>query len=208
MYTLYTWSTPNGYKVSIALEELGVPYRVQPIDIGENQQFTPEFLALNPNHKIPVLVDEAAAPAPWVVAESGAILWYLAQKHGRLWPQGLPQQAEAMQWLMFQMAGFGPMLGQLHHFKIFAKERLPYAIERYEREANRLYGVLAQRLAGRNYILDEYSMVDIALYPWASLHEWEGLDLSPYPQVLAWMARVAERPAVQKGMTVPQPRQF
>lgn len=206
MLTLYTWSTPNGYKVSIALEELGLPYTVQPINISKDEQFAPHFLALNPNHKIPVLVDsEGPGGKEIVLAESGAILIYLAEKTGKLLPKDPAERLQALQWLMFQMGGFGPMLGQAHHFLRFAPEKVPYAIERYSKEAARLYGVLEKRLVTVPYLAgNEYSIADIACWPWAARHEWQGVNLADYPAVQRWFNAIAARPAVQRGQKVPQ----
>lgn len=206
MITLYTWSTPNGYKVSIALEELGLPYDVRPIDITRGEQKSPEFLALNPTNKIPVIVDDAGPGGqPITVFESGAILLYLAGKTGRLLPSDLRDRFEAMQWLMFQMGNVGPMLGQVHHFLRFAPELIPYAIDRYSKEALRIYGVLNTRLAGRDWLAGQaYSMADIATFPWISRHDWQGIDLKRFPEVNRWFEAIKARPAVQRGMKVPK----
>ncbi|MCB1889497.1 MAG: glutathione S-transferase N-terminal domain-containing protein [Rhodocyclaceae bacterium] len=205
MIVLYTWSTPNGRKVSILLEELGLPYEVRPIDITQRAQFAPEFLALNPNGKIPVIVDpDGPDGRPIVIFESGAILVYLADKAGRLLPRDVRSRTEVMQWLMFQMGGIGPMLGQAHHFLKFAPEPVPYAVERYRNEARRLYGVLERHLASRDWIAsDDYSIADIATYPWIARHPWQQIDLDDFPAVKAWYERVGARPAVQRGMAVP-----
>lgn len=206
MITLYTWSTPNGRKVSIALEELGLPYEVRAVDITRGEQFDPAFLALNPNNRIPVIVDgEGPGGAPITVIESGAILLYLAEKTGRLLPADTRGRSEAIQWLMFQMGGIGPMLGQAHHFLRYAPEPVPYAIERYAKEAARLYGVLDTRLAAREWLAgDEYTVADIATYPWIGRHDWQRIDLADYPNVARWFAAVGARPAVQRGMEVPR----
>jgi len=205
MIVLYTWSTPNGRKVSILLEELGLPYEVRPIDITQRAQFAPEFLALNPNAKIPVIVDpEGPDGRPIVVFESGAILIYLADKVGRLLPRDVRSRTEVMQWLMFQMGGIGPMLGQAHHFLKFAPEPVPYAVERYRNEARRLYGVLERHLDSRDWVAgDDYSIADVAIYPWIARHEWQQIDLADFPGVRAWFERIGARPAVQRGMGVP-----
>lgn len=205
MITLYTWGTPNGHKVSIALEELGLPYQTRAIDITRNQQFEAEFAALTPNNKIPVIVDDEGPDGqPITVIESGAILLYLAEKTGRLLPTDARARLEALQWLMFQMGSVGPMLGQAHHFLRFAPEVLPYAIERYSKEAARIYGVLNTRLEGRDWLAgDSYSVADIATYPWLSRHDWQGIDLKRFPAVQRWYEAIAARPAVQRGMTVP-----
>lgn len=201
MYTVYGLGTPNGFKISIALAELKQAYTTKIIDIGQDEQFSPEFLALNANHKIPVLVDSDAEGGELVLAESGAILMYLAEKHGQFLPADAHGRWATIQWLMFQMAGFGPMLGQLHHFKVYAPEVVPYAIKRYDAEGRRLYGVLNTQLAGKDYVVGaEYTIADMALYPWAHSHERQGIDLADYPHVAAWFARMSARPAVQEGM--------
>ena len=197
MYDLYTWGTPNGRKVSILLEELGVPYAVHPVDIGDEAQFAPEFLKISPNNKIPALVDRETGRS---VMESGAILLYLADKHAAFLP---PDRWEGMEWLMWQMAGLGPMLGQVHHFVKFNPGQAPYAEERYAAEARRLYGVLDRRLEGRPFVCDAYSVVDMACWPWISRFEWQQIDLHDFPRVRDWYLRVAERPAVQRGYHVP-----
>ena len=205
MITLYTWSTPNGRKASIALEELGLPYRVVPVDITRKEQFAPEFLVLNPNHRIPVIVDpDGPDGAPITVIESGAILLYLADKTGRLLPDTPRARCEAIQWLMFQMGNLGPMLGQAHHFLRFAPEVIPYAIDRYSKETVRLYGVLDTRLAQGPWLAGaDYSVSDIATFPWIARHDWQGIDLARYPQVKRWYETMQARPAVQRGMAVP-----
>lgn len=206
MITLYTWSTPNGRKISIALEELGLAYEVRPVDITRDEQFAPEFLALNPNNRIPVIVDSDGPDGmPITVIESGAILLYLAEKTGRLIPPDARGRSEAIQWLMFQMGSIGPMLGQAHHFRRYAPEPVPYAIERYTKEAARLYGVLNTRLTGREWLAGgQYTIADIATYPWLASHEWQGIDLGAYPEVKRWFDAVGARPAVARGMEVPQ----
>ncbi len=202
---LYTWTTPNGRKLSIALEELELPYRVHPINIGKGEQHTPEFLAISPNNKIPALVDpEGPGGEPIALFESGAILLYLAEKTGRLMPNEPVARLVALQWLMWQMGGFGPMLGQAHHFRRFAQEKIPYAIDRYTSETRRLYGVLDKRLAEAEFLAgEEYSMADIATFPWAARHEWHGIELADFPQVKRWYDQLAARPAVERGMAVP-----
>ncbi|HXF67383.1 MAG TPA: glutathione S-transferase N-terminal domain-containing protein [Burkholderiales bacterium] len=205
MIDLYTWSTPNGRKVSIMLEELALPYRVHPVDIGRGEQFRPEYMRINPNGKIPSIVDpDGPGGAPIAMMESGAILVYLAGKSGRLLPCSMRARYEALQWLMFQMGGVGPIFGQVHHFLRAAKEAVPYAIERYVREARRLYGVLDARLKDREYLADEYSIADIATYPWVARHEWHKTDLDDFPHVKRWFEAISARPAVQRGMKVPQ----
>lgn len=198
---LYTWSTPNGRKVSIMLEELALPYRVIPIDITKDEQFQPEFLAISPNNKIPAIVDHDAGVS---LMESGAILMYLANKAGKLMSKPATEKFwSEMEWLMFQMGGIGPMLGQTHHFVKFNPGKAPYAEERYSNETRRLYKVLDKRLNDRSYICDSYSIVDIATWPWISRFEWQQMDLNEYPNLKAWYLRVAERPAVQKGYAIP-----
>ncbi|ATE61403.1 glutathione S-transferase family protein [Thauera sinica] len=206
MITLYTWGTPNGYKISIALEELGLEYDVRKINITRNEQFDPTFLALNPNNKIPVIVDgDGPDGNPITVFESGAILIYLAEKTGRLLPADVRARYETLQWLMFQMGSIGPMLGQAHHFLRFAPDVIPYAIDRYSKEAARLYGVLNGRLRSRDWLAGtEYSIADIATFPWIARHEWQGIDLARYPEVKRWFDAIAARPAVQRGLEVPR----
>jgi GST-like protein len=202
---LYTWSTPNGRKVSIMLEETGLPYRVHPIDIGRGDQFSPEFLAINPNNRIPAIVDQDGPEGkPFPLFESGAILLYLAWKTGRFLPQPVTRQFESMQWLMFQMGGVGPMFGQVHHFLRSAPEPVPYAIERYTREARRLYKVLDGHLDKHAYLADEYSVADIATYPWVARHDWHKVDLAEFPAVKRWFDTIGARRAVQAGMQVPK----
>ncbi len=204
MIELYTWATPNGRKVSIMLEECGLPYRVHRIDITKGEQFTPAFVAVSPYSKIPALADpEGPDGRPMALMESGAILLYLAGKTGRFLPADLRCRYEALQWLMFQMGGVGPMFGQAHHFLRFAPEQVPYAIERYKKETARLYGVLERRLAEHAYLADEYSVADIATYPWVARHEWHQVDLAAYPAVARWFETIGDRPAVRRGMAVP-----
>ncbi len=204
MIDLYTWSTPNGRKISIMLEECGLPYRVHPVDITKGEQHRPEFVAISPNAKIPAIVDgEGPDGKPMALFESGAILIYLAEKTGRFLSGEARTRYVTLQWLMFQMGGVGPMFGQAHHFLRFAPEPVPYAIERYGKEARRLYGVLDARLKDVPYLPGEYSIADMATYPWVARHEWQGIDLGDFPQVKAWFERVGGRPAVQKGMGVP-----
>jgi GST-like protein len=203
---LYTWSTPNGRKVSIMLEECALPYRVHPINIGKGEQFTPEFLALNPNNRIPAIVDsEGPDGMPLPLFESGAILIYLAEKTGKLMPRDPRTRYIALQWLMFQMGGIGPMFGQAHHFIRNAKEQVPYGIKRYSDETRRLYGVLQKRLSEAEYLADEYSIADIATFPWVARFEWHKVDLADFPAVKRWFDRIHARPAVAKGMAVPTP---
>jgi GST-like protein len=205
MIELYTWSTPNGRKVSIMLEECGLPYRVHKIDIGKGDQFTPEYVAINPNSKIPAIVDpDGPDGKPMTLMESGAILVYLAGKTGRFLPPAARDKYDALQWLMFQMGGVGPMFGQAHHFMRAKKDEIPYGSERYGKEAKRLYGVMDRHLAHHEYFSRDYSIADIATYPWVARHEWHRVDLSAYPDVKRWYERVAARPAVARGMAVPQ----
>jgi GST-like protein len=204
MIQLYTWSTPNGRKVSIMLEELGAPYSVHAINIGSGDQFTSEFVAINPNSKIPAIVDpEGPDGEPISVMESGAILIYLAEKSGKLLPTSSRKRCVALQWLMFQMGGVGPMFGQVHHFLRAAKEPVPYAIERYTTETRRLYGVLDEQLNKHEYLADEYSIADIATYPWIARHEWHKTRLEDFPAVKRWYDAISARAAVQSGMKVP-----
>ena len=204
MIDLYTWTTPNGRKVSIMLEELGLPYKAHSINIGKGDQFTPDFIALNPNSKIPAIVDPQGPDGkPISLMESGAILIYLAEKSGKLLPASARARYAALQWLMFQMGGVGPMFGQVHHFLRAAKEPVPYAIERYTKETRRLYGVLNERLKDREYLADEYSIADIATYPWTARYEWHKTRLEDFPHVKRWFDAISERPGVQRGMAVP-----
>lgn len=204
MITLYTWGTPNGRKVSIMLEECALPYRVEAVDITQKQQFRPEFVAINPNSKIPAIVDaDGPGGQPFALFESGAILLYLAEKTGQFLPADARGRYAAIQWLMFQMGGVGPMFGQTHHFLRYAPEPVPYAIGRYRTETARLYGVLNHRLGEADYLAGEYSVADIATYPWVARHEWHDVALTDYPNVARWYASIGERPAVQRGMVVP-----
>ena len=198
---LYTWATPNGRKVSIMLEELELPYRVFPIDITKGEQLEESFLKLSPNNKIPVIVDHEAGVQ---LMESGAILMYLADKTGKLMSQKSGSYWQEMEWLMFQMGHIGPMLGQTHHFVKFNAGKSPYAEERYSKENRRLYQVLENRLIDRDYIVNDYSIVDIATWPWISRFEFQKMDLNDYPNLKKWYLRIAERPAVQRGYGVPQ----
>jgi GST-like protein len=205
MIDLYTWSTPNGRKISIMLEECALAYTVRPIDISKNEQFASEFVAINPNSKIPAIVDhEGAQGTPLVLFESGAILIYLAEKVGRFLPAEPSARYQTLQWLMFQMGGVGPTFGQAHHFMRAAKEVVPYGIERYGREAVRLYGVINERLGKTAYLAGaEYSIADIATFPWIARHDWHRVDLSTFPNVARWFAEIGARPAVVKGMSIP-----
>jgi GSH-dependent disulfide-bond oxidoreductase len=205
MIDLYTWSTPNGRKVSIMLEEIALPYRAHAVNIGKGEQFKPDFVAINPNSKIPAIVDsEGPDGKPMSLMESGAILIYLAGKTGKLLPESVRGRYDALQWLMFQMGGVGPMFGQVHHFLRAAKQMVPYGIERYTAETRRLYGVLDAQLARREYLADDYSIADIATYPWVARYEWHKTRLEDYPNVLRWYDAISQRPAVQRGMRVPE----
>jgi GST-like protein len=204
MIELHTWSTPNGRKVSIMLEEVGLPYSVHPVNIGKDEQFRPEFLAISPNNKIPAIVDQDGPGGKrFALFESGAILIYLGEKTGRFIPKDPATRYVALQWLMFQMGGLGPMLGQTHHFLRAAPEPVPYAIKRYKDETRRLYGVLDKRLAEAEHLASEYSIADIASYPWVARHEWHQIELGDFPNVKRWYDAIGARPAVQRGMKVP-----
>ena len=198
MIDLYTWITPNGRKVSIMLEELGAEYEAHAVDIGEGEQFDPEFLKISPNNKIPAIVDRETGRS---LMESGAILLYLADKHGRFMGD---DRWTTTEWLMWQMGGLGPFAGQVHHFLKFNPGKAPYAEERYAKENRRLYGVLDRRLDGRDFIAGEYSIADIACWPWISRFEWQQIDLAEFPNLRDWYLRIADRPAVQKGYHVPK----
>jgi len=205
MIELYTWGTPNGRKVSIMLEECGLPYNSHKINIGTNiEQFTADYLKINPNGKIPAIVDpDGPEGAPISLMESGAILVYLAEKSGKFLPRAGGARYKTLEWLMFQMGGVGPMFGQVHHFVRSAKEKVPYGIERYSKEKDRLYGVLDKRLGEQAYLAGEYSIADMATYPWVSRHEWHNTDLNDFPGVKRWFDAISARPAVQRGMAVP-----
>lgn len=203
MIDLYTWPTPNGFKVSIMLEECALPYTAHAVDIGAGDQFKPDFLAISPNNKIPAIVDhEGPDGKPISLFESGAILLYLAGKTGRFLPTDVRGKYLALQWLMFQMGGLGPMLGQAHHFRIYAPEKVEYAIKRYTNEARRLYGVMDRRLAVAAYFAGEYSVADMAIFPWTRSHANQGIELAEFPNVQRWFNAVAARPAVQRGLAV------
>lgn len=205
MIDLYTWGTPNGRKVSIMLEEIGLPYRVHAVDILKGDQFTPEYVAINPNSKIPAIIDtDGPGGQSLTLFESGAILVYLAEKTGRFLPTEPAARYHTLQWLMFQMGGVGPMFGQTHHFRRFAPEQIPYAIERYTKETRRLYGVLDKRLEETAFVVGDYSIADMAIFPWCQRADWQGVDLAAdFPHVKRWYDTIAARPAVQKGMIVP-----
>ena len=204
MIDLYTWTTPNGRKISIMLEACGLEYEVHPINIGANEQFAPDFLKISPNNKIPAIVDRNGINGESTsVFESGAILLYLAEKCGRFLPSEPKAKLEVMEWLMFQMGSFGPYLGQAHHFNMFVKEPVPYAQKRYQDEAYRLWGVLNTRLEGREYVAGELSIADFALYPWAARFEFQRINPADYPAVHAWMKRLEAFDFVQRGMQIP-----
>ncbi len=203
MIDLYTWSTPNGRKVSIMLEECGLPYEVHPVNIGKDEQLRPEFLAISPNNKIPAIVDRDNGQS---VFESGAILIYLAEKTGKLWPQEpAATRIATLEWLMFQMGGVGPMLGQVHHFLRFNSGKAPYAEERYHKEGLRLYGVMDRRLAKTEFLAgDTYTIADIATWPWISRFEWHNMSWGDFPNVRRWYETIAARPATARGYDVPK----
>jgi len=200
---LYSWPTPNGHKIHIMLEECGLPYNVHPVDIGEGEQFKPEFLKISPNNKIPAMTDSDGPDGKsFSLFESGAMLIYLAGKAGKFLPPDVRGKYIALQWLMFQMGSVGPMLGQAHHFRLYAPEKLEYAINRYTNEAKRLYNVMDRRLAEVPYFAGEYSIADIAIFPWTRSHANQGVDLAEFPNFQRWYDRVAARPAVQRGVQV------
>ena len=201
MIDLYTWSTPNGRKVSILLEELGLDYTVYSVNIGAGDQNTPEFLRIGPNNKVPVIFDHDTGMS---LMESGAIMLYLAEKHNQFLPKNNTGRAAVMEWLMWQMGGLGPMLGQAHHFLHFNPGKSDYAEIRFRNEVARLYGVLDKRLDGRNYICDDYSIADMACWPWVSRYEWQRINLAEYSNVRSWYKRLLKRDAVQKGYHVPK----
>jgi len=202
MIEVYSWATPNGHKVHSMLGECGLPYHVTPIDIGAGDQFKPEFLAISPNNKIPAIVDpDGPDGRPISVFESGAILLYLAGKTGRFYPKDLRGRADVMQWLFWQMAGLGPMAGQNHHFALYAPEKIPYAINRYVKETGRLYAVLNRRLADREYVAGDYSIADMACYPWV-LPERQGQNLDDFPHLKRWKAAIGARPAVVRAYAI------
>ena len=204
MIELYTWGTPNGKKVSIMLEEIGLSYNLHPINIGQGDQFKPDYIAINPNSKIPAIIDtEGPGGKPISIFESGAILIYLAEKTGKLLARDPVARIGAIEWLMFQMGGVGPMFGQAHHFLRQVKEPNPYGAERYTKETRRLYGVMNARLGKVDYLAGEYSIADIATYPWVWRHEWHQVELAEFPNVARWFAAIGARPAVQRGMKVP-----
>jgi GST-like protein len=204
MIDLYTWSTPNGYKVSIMLEEVGLPYKVIPIDISKGEQFGEAFLKISPNNKIPAIVDYLEPDnSPFPVFESGAILMYLAEKTGQLMPKETRGRYTTIEWLMFQMGGLGPMLGQNHHFRHYAPETIDYAVNRYTNEAGRLYGVMDRRLGEVEYLAGPYSIADIACFPWIRPWKRQGQNLDDHPNLKRWFEAIDQRPAVQRGLQVP-----
>lgn len=203
MIDLHMWPTPNAHKVTIFLEEAGLAYRTIPVNIGAGDQFQPAFLAISPNNKMPAIVDrDGPGGAPISVFESGAILIYLAEKTGQFMPAAPRLRYAVLEWLMFQMASVGPMLGQAHHFRDYAPEKLPYAIERYTNEARRIYGVVDTRLRGREYLAGVYSIADMAIFPWLLHHARQGVELAEFPEVSRWMAMLHARPAVGRGLAV------
>ena len=204
MIEVYSWATPNGHKVHIMLEECGLPYKAIPVDIGAGDQFKPEFLAISPNNKIPAIIDpDGPDGKPMALAESGAILLYLASKVGRFLPESTRQKYEVMQWLMFQMGHVGPMLGQAHHFRIYAPQKIEYAIDRYTNETRRLYRVMDTRLANSRYFVgSQYTIADIAIFPWLRSWKNQGIDWAEFPHLKGWFDEVAARPAVQRGVEV------
>ncbi len=204
MIEVYSWATPNGHKVHIMLEECGLPYRAHAVDIGAGDQFNPDFLAISPNNKIPAITDPSGPDGkPISLFESGAILLYLAAKTGRFMPEDTRGRYDVLQWLMFQMGGLGPMLGQAHHFRIYAPEKIAYAVDRYTNEAKRLYGVLDKRLATSRHVGgDAYSIADIAIFPWIRSWKNQGIDWADHPNLKAWFDQVGARPAVMRGVEV------
>ncbi len=204
MIDLYYWPTPNGWKVTLMLEETGLPYTVKPINIGRGEQFAPEFLALSPNNRMPALVDHDPPDGggPLSMFESGAILQYLGDKTGQFYPKELRARTEVNMWLMWQMGGLGPMMGQANHFALYAADKIPYAINRYMDEVRRLFGVMERRLADRDHLAGDYSIADMAAWSWAVAYERLGVDIAPFPLVRAWIERVGSREAVQRGRAV------
>jgi len=204
--TLYFWSTPNGYKIAIMLEELGAPYRVEFVDIGKGEQFAPSFLAISPNNRIPAILDpDGPDGQPLAIFESGAILQYLGRKFGAFYPSSERAKAEVDQWLFWQVGGLGPMAGQCEHFRTYATEKIPYAIDRYTKEVERLFRVMEKQLSSRDYLAGGYSIADIATFPWARTWQTLGQDIRNFPHVERWLARIAERPAVMRGLELRKP---
>ena len=204
MIDLYYWTTPNGHKVTMFLEEAGLPYAVKPVNIGKGEQFTPEFLAIAPNNRIPAMVDHQpkGGGAPVSLFESGAMLLYLADKTGQFIPADVQGRAEVLQWLFWQMGGLGPMAGQNHHFNVYAPEKIAYAIDRYVKETNRLYGVLNKRLADREFVAGAYSIADMASYPWIVPHQRQGQNLDDFPNLKRWFEAIRARPATQRAYAI------
>ena len=207
MYDIYNWPTSNGRKINIAAEELEVEYKIHPIAIGKGEQFSAKFIAINPNQKIPAVIDRDGPDGkPYAMFESGAILMYLAEKHGKLMPTDMTKRYEVIQWLMFQMAGVGPNLGQTHHFRRAAPEKVPYAIERFTNETRRLWGVMDKRLDNRDWLAaEEFSIADIAVFPWAMRHEWQGISLDEFPNMKRWYETVESRTGVKRGLAAQVP---
>ena len=207
MYDIYNWPTSNGRKINIAVEELEVEYKIHPIAIGKGEQFSAKFTDLNPNQKIPAVIDRDGPDGkPYTMFESGAILMYLAEKHGKLMPTDKTRRYEVIQWLMFQMGGVGPNLGQTHHFRRAAPEKVPYAIERFTNETRRLWGVMDKRLDDRDWLAaDEFSIADIAVFPWAMRHEWQGISLDEFPNMKRWYETIEARPGVKRGLAAQVP---
>jgi GST-like protein len=207
MYDIYNWPTSNGRKINIMVEEIGVEYKIHPIPIGKDAQFTPEFTALNPNQKIPAIVDQdGPGGKPYTLFESGAILMYMGEKHGQLFPQDMAKRYEVVQWLMFQMGGVGPIFGQTHHFRRAAPEKVPYGIERYTKETRRLWGVMDGRLADNEWLAaGEFSIADIAVFPWTMRYEWQGISLDEFPNVKRWYEAIDARSGVQRGLATQLP---
>lgn len=206
MIDVYSWNTSNGRKVNIMVEELGIDYEMHPVNIGKGDQFTPEFTAINPNQKIPAIVDrDGPGGRPYTLFESGAILMYLGEKYGRFFPQEMAARYEVIQWLMWQMGGVGPNFGQAHHFRRAAKEKVPYAIKRFTDETRRLWGVLDRRLEGRAWVAaGEYTIADMAIFPWCARYEWQGVKLDEFPNAKRWFETIMARPAVQRGLALPK----
>lgn len=207
MYDIYNWPTSNGRKINIMVEELEVDYKIHPIAIGKDEQFTPEFTKLNPNQKIPAVIDQdGPGGKPYTMFESGAILMYMAEKHGKFMPTEMAARYETIQWLMFQMGGVGPNFGQAHHFRRAAKEKVPYGIERYTKETRRLWKVMDDRLEGRDWFANnEYSIADIAIFPWTMRYEWQGVALDEFPNMKRWYEAMEARPGVQRGLAAQVP---
>jgi GST-like protein len=202
MLDLYAWPTPNAHKVSIMLEEIGLPYNVIPVNIGAGEQFEPSFLKISPNNRMPAIVDHDAPGGPVSIFESGAILMYLAEKSGQFWPTEVHKRYDVAQWVMWQMGGLGPMLGQANHFKYVAPEPMPYAVDRYVNETKRLFGILDHRLTDRDYIAGDYSIADMASYSWSTIFTRLDIAIEEFPALQRWQSRMAERPAVKRGMAL------